>query len=141
MGFKLSHIPLRVASGAYILNSGIGKLSLDAETAAGMQEMAGNAIPQLKQLDPEQFGKLLCYGEMALGSVLLAPFIPAKLAGLGLGAFAGTLVWMYHKTPGMTLPDGIRPAGPGVAYAKDIWLVGIAAALILDKKHKCKSSQ
>ena len=41
---------------------------------------------------------------------------------------------MYLKTPGMTLEDGIRPTPEGTGLAKDIWMLGIAAALILDRK-------
>jgi hypothetical protein len=41
---------------------------------------------------------------------------------------------MYLKTPGMTLEDGIRPSPQGTALAKDIWMLGIAAALVLDRK-------
>jgi hypothetical protein len=33
MGFKLSHGVLRLVTGAFILNSGVSKLSLDAEGA------------------------------------------------------------------------------------------------------------
>ena len=55
----LRNFPLRAASGAFILNSGIGKLDLDAESAAGMQAMAARAFPQLAEMKPEEFGKLL----------------------------------------------------------------------------------
>jgi hypothetical protein len=34
----------------------------------------------------------------------------------------------------MTLKDGIRPSPQGTALAKDIWMLGIAAALVLDRK-------
>src|SRR5699024_2786485 len=62
MSFALHRLPLRLASGGFILNSGIGKLSLDSDTAKGLQQMAINAIPQLEQLSPEDFGKYLAAG-------------------------------------------------------------------------------
>jgi hypothetical protein len=136
---KLSHIPLRLATGAFILNAGLGKTNLDRDSAAGMQEMAANVFPQVKQIEPEQFGKYVSYGEMAVGSILLAPFIPSRLAGLALAVFSGSLVGMYLKTPGMTQEDGLRPTPEGTAVAKDVWMLGIALSLILDRKNPRRS--
>ncbi|WP_312180497.1 hypothetical protein [Arthrobacter sp.] len=135
---KLSHIPLRLTTGVYILNSGLNKRNLDPESASGLQHMAGNAFPQVLDLEPKRFGKLLCAGEIAVGLILLTPFVPSKLAGLVLGGFSGGLVTMYLKTPEFTETDGIRPTNAGVPFAKDIWLLGVAAALLLDTKHKTK---
>ncbi|MFD1211819.1 hypothetical protein ACFQ36_07175 [Arthrobacter sp. GCM10027362] len=136
---KLSHIPLRLSTGAFILNSGIAKMELDKDAAAGMQAMAGQMFPQVKDMDPAKFGKLLSYGEMVVGSMLLAPFIPSRLAGLALAGFSGSLVALYLKTPGMTQPDGIRPTQEGTAVAKDVWMLGIALALILDTGRRRKA--
>jgi hypothetical protein len=133
---RLSHIPLRVVTGAFILNSGLGKRHLDKESAAGLQAMAVRVFPQFGRLEPEQFGKFISYAETALGAALLTPFLPSRLVGLGLGVFSGSLVTMYFKTPGMTLEDGIRPSRQGTVLAKDVWMLGIAAALILDRKPK-----
>jgi hypothetical protein len=47
---KLAHLPLRVATGAYILNSGLSKTNLEGEAAEGVHAMAANAIPALKQI-------------------------------------------------------------------------------------------
>jgi hypothetical protein len=41
----------------------------------------------------------------------------------------------------MTLEDGIRPSQQGTALAKDVWMLGIAAALILDRTHVNRSSR
>ncbi|WP_331460661.1 hypothetical protein [Arthrobacter sp. zg-Y750] len=131
---KLSHIPLRLVTGAYILNSGLSKRGLDAESAAGLQHMAANAFPQVEDMEPVKFGKLLSNAEICVGLTLLLPFVPSRLAGLVLGAFSGGMVRMYLKTPGMTGEDGIRPTADGTALAKDIWMAGIAAALVLDRK-------
>ena len=136
MSFALHRLPLRLASGGFILNSGIGKLSLDSDTAKGLQQMATNAIPQLEQLSPEDFGKYLAAGEVALGSSLLAPFLPSRLVGAALTAFAGSLVLVYLRTPGLTQSDGVRPTQEGTAMAKDVFLLAIGLALLLDRKKK-----
>ncbi|TNU72952.1 DoxX family membrane protein [Miniimonas arenae] len=132
---SLRNIPLRLTTGAFILNSGIGKTQLDAESAAGLQAMAARAFPQLGQIKAEEFGKLLAAGELALGSALLAPFIPARLAGLGLTAFSSALLWMYHKTPGATV-DGVRPTQDGTGLAKDVFLLGAGLSLLIGSSKK-----
>jgi len=136
MGINLGNAALRLASGAFILNSGIGKLHLEPEHAAGLQAAAARAVPQLGQLEPEQFGKFLSFAEIGIGTALLAPFVPTRLAGLMLGTFATGLLATYLKSPGMTEADGIRPTAAGTAMAKDIWLAGIAAALIFQRKRR-----
>ena len=136
---KLSHIPLRLTTGAYILNSGLNKRNLDEESAAGLQHLAGNAFPQVLDLEPARFGKLLSAAEISIGLTLLTPFVPSRLAGLVLGAFSGGMMRMYLKTPEFTEDDGIRPSAAGVPFAKDIWMLGIAAALVLDTKSKTKT--
>ena len=139
MGISLANTALRLVSGAFILNSGIGKLRIDEESAAGLQQLASNGIPQVAQLDSATFGKLLSLGEISLGSALLLPLLPSRLAGLGLAAFSGSLLASYLRTDGMTESDGIRPTQAGTALAKDVWLAGIAVALIFSSKHKKKS--
>ncbi|RAX49413.1 hypothetical protein DQ353_10290 [Arthrobacter sp. AQ5-05] len=133
MGFNIANAALRLVSGAYILNSGIGKLRLPAESAQGLQTMTAHAIPQVEKLEPAVFGKALAVGEIGLGAALLTPFLPSRLVGLGLGAFAAGLVATYLKTPGLTESDGIRPTPNGVPMAKDFWLAGIAAALVFGR--------
>lgn len=129
---KLRHLPPRLAAGAYILNSGLGKRGLDEESAAGLQAMGANAYPQLKEMSPQDFGKLLSTGEIALGAALLAPIVPSWLAGLGLTAFSGSLLRMYLNTPGLTEEDGVRPTNDGVPIAKDVFLLGIGLGLLVD---------
>ncbi|HJA59482.1 MAG TPA: hypothetical protein H9788_00040, partial [Candidatus Brevibacterium intestinavium] len=65
---KLSTALLRAVPGAFILNSGIGKLGMDEETAGGLQQMAANGVPMVENLTASQFGKFLSYGEIAVGS-------------------------------------------------------------------------
>jgi hypothetical protein len=129
---RLSHLPLRLATGAYILNSGYSKRGLDADSAAGLQGMASAAVPQAAKLPPQQFGQVLSGGEMALGALLLAPFVSPVVAGAGLTAFSAGLLQMYRKTPGFTEADGIRPTAAGTPFAKDVWMTGIGLALVVD---------
>ena len=136
MAFSLSHAVLRLATGAYLLNSGISKLSLDEESARAVQGMAANAVPQVKQVPAATFGKALAASEIALGGALLLPLIPTKLAALGLTGFGAGLVAVYAKTPGLTQGDGIRPTQAGISMAKDTWLAAIGLALLLDRKRK-----
>jgi hypothetical protein len=133
---RLTHIPLRLTTGAFILNAGWGKRHLDKDSAAGIQTMAARVIPPVSRIDPETFGKILSYAEMTLGAALLTPFLSSRLAGIGLGIFSGSLFTMYLRTPGVTLEDGIRPSPQGTGLAKDIWMLGIAAALVLDRTPK-----
>ncbi|WP_104168820.1 hypothetical protein [Arthrobacter sp. SX1312] len=136
MGFRITHIPLRLATGAYILNSGLGKTALDDGTAAYLQSAASRAFPQVSQFEAQQFATFLAASEITIGSALLAPFIPSRLAGLALLAFSAGMLTMYFTTPEMTMEDGVRPSPEGVALAKDSWLTGIALALILDRRKK-----
>ncbi|MFG3712714.1 hypothetical protein ACIBTZ_02695 [Micromonospora sp. NPDC049460] len=129
---KVSHLPLRVSTGAFILNSGLGKRNLEGEAAQGMHGMAVGAIPQLGQLDPNRFARLLSRAEVALGAALLAPFVPSALAGLGLAAFGAGLVQLYLRTPGMREPGSLKPTQQGIGLAKDVWLLGAGLTLVLD---------
>lgn len=124
-----THIPLRVATGAFILNSGIGKLGADEETAAGLHGMAAGAYPVFEDVEPQLFARLLAYGEIALGAALLLPKVPSAAAGVGLAGFGASLVGLYLRTPGLTEEDGIRPSPDGVPIAKDVWLVGAGLTL------------
>jgi hypothetical protein len=129
---KISHLPLRVAIGAFILNSGMGKRNLEGQAAEAVHGMAVGAMPQFKQFEPARFAKLLSRAEMALGAALLAPFVPSALVGLGLAAFGTGLVQLYLKTPGMREPGSLRPTPQGIGLAKDVWLVGAGLTLVLD---------
>ncbi|WP_202865350.1 hypothetical protein [Ornithinimicrobium sufpigmenti] len=126
-----THVPLRVATGAYILNSGINKLKAEPEEQEQMHGWASGVYPILKDLKPAEFGKLLAYGEIGLGAALLIPKVPSAVAGAGLAGFGAALTGMYLKTPGMTQDDGIRPTAEGTSLAKDVWLVGAGLTLAL----------
>lgn len=127
---KVRHLPIRVATGGYILHSGLDKLQADEETAKGLHGMASGAFPQLQQLPPERFAKGLAVAEIALGAALLAPVVPATVAGLGLTAFSGGLVALYARTPGARRPGSIWPSREGSGLSKDAWLLGIGLSLM-----------
>src|SRR5260370_14809840 len=101
LSVKARHLPPRIAAGAFILNSGVGKWSADDEPAAQLHGFAVGTYPFLSKLKPRDFVRLLSATEMALGSALLLPIVPAAVAGAGLAAFSGGLLGLYARTPGM----------------------------------------
>jgi uncharacterized membrane protein YphA (DoxX/SURF4 family) len=127
---KLAHLPLRVATGAYILNSGLSKQGLEGQAAEGVHGMASSAIPPLKRIPPEQFAKILSTGEIALGAALLIPFVPSALVGAALAGFSAGLV---QRQPG-----SLKPTQEGIGLAKDAWLLGAGLTLLLDGLPKRK---
>jgi hypothetical protein len=137
---KLSHIPLRVATGAYILNSGLSKRGLEGQAAEGLHAMAAGAIPPVEKVPAPRFAQILSTGEIALGAALLAPFVSSRIAGAALAGFSAGLVRLYLKTPGMRQEGSIKPTPDGIGLAKDVWLLGAGLTLLLDRKRKPKPS-
>jgi hypothetical protein len=129
---KARHLPPRIATGAFILNSGIGKLSADEAAAAQLHGFAAGTYPFLKKLKPKDFVRLLAVTEIALGTALLIPVIPAAVAGAGLAAFSGGLLGLYVRTPGMRKQGTPFPTEQGTALAKDVWMAGIGLGLMID---------
>ena len=126
----LSEIAPRISAGAFILNSGLGKRGADAEAAAGMHGFAAGTYPFLKSIPPQQFAQGLATTEIAVGALLLTPFVPTFVAGATLTAFSGGLLGLYLRTPGMRKPGSLAPTEQGLALAKDSWLVGIGIGLM-----------
>jgi hypothetical protein len=126
----LSEIGPRISAGAFILNSGLGKLHADEATATGLHGFASGAYPFLKNVPPQQFVTGLASAEIAIGGLLLAPFVPTALAGAALTAFSGGLLGLYLRTPGMRKPGSLAPTQEGLAVAKDVWLLGIGVGLL-----------
>ena len=126
------HLPPRVAAGAFILNSGIGKLHADEETAAQLHGFAAGAYPFLARVKPADFVRLLAAGEITLGAALLLPVVPAAVAGAGLTAFSGGLLGLYARTPGMRKEGSPFPTQQGIPLAKDAWMMGIGLGLVID---------
>jgi hypothetical protein len=129
---KLRRVPGRVTTGAFILNSGLGKLKGDEATAKAIHGMASGAYPALGKIPPKVFLKGLAAGEVALGSALLLPIVPAGLAGLGLTGFSASMLGMWWRLPGMHEPKSLKPTQQGTAIAKDVWMLGIGAGLVID---------
>jgi hypothetical protein len=132
MSFRLWHVPLRAASGAYILNAGLTKRDAPPEVAENLHGFAASAYPQVADVPPDRFAQGLSMTEMAVGGMLLAPIVPTGLAGLALTGFSSSLLGLYLKTPGLTEEGSVRPSDQGVPIAKDVWLLGIGLALLLD---------
>jgi hypothetical protein len=124
-------IPLRLATGAYILNSGLDKRHADPEAAERMQSFAASAYPAVKRLEPRHFAQALSTAEIALGAALLSPTVSSTTAGLALGGFSGSLLNLYWKSPGLHRQGDPRPTPDGMALAKDSWMAGIATALLV----------
>jgi hypothetical protein len=129
---KIRRAPVRAAAGAYILNSGVGKLSADDETAKRLHSAAGNSYGFVDKLDPKMFTKVLAAGEIAVGGVLLLPIVPPIAAGAALAGFSGLLLKTYWETPGVHQDGNPRPTPAGSGMAKDVWMLGMGAGLILD---------
>lgn len=128
--FQLCDVPPRLAIGAFILNSGLGKLKADAETAEGLHGMACVAYPFLKKIAPRRFTRLLAWTEITVGGTLLAPMVPTRLAGLALTGFSGGLIGLYLRVPGMREPGSLRPTEAGTPLAKDFWMMGIGLGFL-----------
>jgi hypothetical protein len=129
---KLRRAPLRIATGAYILNSGLEKFSADDDHAKGAHGMAAGAYPPLEKVDSKVFIRGLATAETAVGAALLLPVVPAAVAGLGLVGLSAGLLGMYWRTPGLHQEGSPRPTQQGIPIAKDSWLLGIGTSLVLD---------
>lgn len=129
---RLSHLPLRVATGAFILNSGLSKRKLDPGTAEGLHGMAAGALPPVANMKPASFGQALSTAEIALGLGLLLPFVSPVVVGAGLTAFGVSLTQIYLQTPGMREPGSLKPTQEGLGLAKDSWLVAAGLTLLYD---------
>lgn len=129
----ISNAILRGVPGAFLLQSGYGKLGMDAESAEGLKQFASTGVPQFADWDSQTFTKFIAGTELALGTALLTPFVSKRLAGAGLLAFSAGLLSMYFRNSDMTQEDGIRPSEQGLTLSKDAFLAAIGAALVLQK--------
>jgi uncharacterized membrane protein YphA (DoxX/SURF4 family) len=147
MAFKAWHIPVRVATGAIILNAGLRKRSVDEETAKGLHGFATTAYPEFEDTPPEKFASMLSTGEIVVGALVLTPVVPTAVAGLALTTFAGMLTRLYLKAPGLREEGSLQPTEQGTAIAKDVWMLAIGTALTIDgltdrrsKRRKAKAA-
>ncbi|MGW5354726.1 hypothetical protein ACWERV_29970 [Streptomyces sp. NPDC004031] len=134
---KLRQLPPRVATGAFVLHSGLQKWKGDEATAEMLHGMACGAYPVFRKLSPRQFLRVLSCGEIATGSLLLAPFVPGAVAGAFLTGFSGALLGLYGRTPGMREPGSVWPTQNGIALAKDSWMFGVGLGLLADDATSC----
>jgi uncharacterized membrane protein YphA (DoxX/SURF4 family) len=134
----LEDLPVRIATGGFILNSGLEKLSADSERAAGVHGFATGTYPFLGTLSPEQFAKALAVSEVGLGAALLLPVVPSRIAGAGLAAFAGGLLGLYLRTPGMRQEGSLRPTEQGIPLAKDVWMLGAGLSLVVADRRRTR---
>jgi uncharacterized membrane protein YphA (DoxX/SURF4 family) len=126
-------LPPRLLTGVYFLNSGLSKRGADDATAGQLHGFASGTYPFLGKLDAKQFTRLLSTTEIAIGAALVLPVVPAWLAGAGLTGFALGTLGLYLRTPGMRQEGSLRPTEQGVPLAKDLWMVGIGLALMIDE--------
>lgn len=129
---KIRRAPGRIVTGAFILNSGLGKLKVEEATAKQLHGMAANAYPALQKVPAVPFAKALAVGEVAIGGAVLVPVVPAALAGLALTGFSAALLGMWWRTPGMHEENSPRPTPQGTGIAKDVWMFGTGVSLLLD---------
>jgi uncharacterized membrane protein YphA (DoxX/SURF4 family) len=129
---KLRRAPVRIATGAYILNSGVTKFGADDDAAKSLHGMASGTYPFLGGVAPKVFARGLAVGEMAVGAALLLPIVPPVVAGAALTGLSGALLNMYWNTPGMHHEGSPRPTQQGMPFAKDVWMLGAGLGLIGD---------
>ncbi|HEY0535534.1 MAG TPA: hypothetical protein VGD29_28455 [Actinoplanes sp.] len=129
---RLRHLPGRLTTGVFIVNSGLSKRHVDDQTAAALHGMAAAAYPFLRSMAPRRFVRLVCAGELALGTALLLPVVPAAVAGAALTAFSGGLLSLYLRIPEMREEGSLRPSQQGLTIAKDVWMFGIGLTLLID---------
>ena len=131
--FALRRAPLRLATGAFILSSGLDKRKGDEETAAQVHGFASGTYPFLKGIEPPKFLRLLSTAEIALGAALLLPVVPAAVAGAALTGFSAGLLGLYVRTPGMRRGTWDPRSTPqGLTISKDVWMLGTGLALLVD---------
>jgi hypothetical protein len=123
-------VPGRIATGAYILHTGLEKWRADEARAKGVHKVAADAFPVLENIPPEKFIRLLAAGEIAVGTALLVPVVPSALAGAALTGFSGSLLAMYLRTPALHKPGSVWPTQAGTAVSKDVWMLGIGLGLM-----------
>jgi hypothetical protein len=129
---KARQLPLRLAAGSFVINSGLSMWRADEASAQRLEGFAAGAYPFLAKLDPQLFAKALSAAEVAVGAAVLWPFVPAGVAGAALTAFSAGLIGLYLRTPGMHEEGSLRPTQQGLPLAKDVWLAAIGASLIID---------
>jgi hypothetical protein len=129
---KAWQLPLRLAAGTFVLNSGLSKWEADEAHAKQAHGFASATYPFLGEIDAKAFTKALAASEIAIGAAVLVPIVSTALAGAGLTAFSAGLGGLYLRTPGMRQEGSLRPTEQGIPLAKDVWLLAIGLSLVID---------
>ena len=132
MSAKFRRAPLRIATGAYILNSGVSKVTADDDTAKTLHGAASGTYSFVGNMQPKAFARSLGMGEIAVGAAVLLPVVSPVVAGAALVALSGALLNMYWQTPGMHREGSPLPTTQGMPFAKDVWMFGMGLGLIAD---------
>ena len=137
IGFTRWEAPLRLVTGAYILQRGLAKYDLSDQDARSLHDLAKAAdIPGMDDLEPGELADLVSVAETALGGLLLAPFVPRRIAGLALLVFGGVKLHVYWHAPGLRQEGSYLPTDEGLVYAKDVLLCAIGLSLCLATSRK-----
>ena len=129
---KLRRAPLRLAAGAYILNTGVTTFNVDDETAKSLHSTASGTYPVVGKLEPRVFARIVAVGEIAVGTMLLVPIVPPFIAGAALAGFSGAQLNMFRDAPGMPYEDSLRPAPQSTPIWEAGWMLGIGVGLMTD---------
>ena len=129
---NLRRAPLRLGTGAFVVNSGIAAFSADNETTKRLQSTAARLMPQVEKMDPRTFAKVLGAGEVTLGAALILPVVPAAVAGLGLSAFAASLLATQRPTNGQHADGQNETPASATPPATEAWMLGAGVSLLLD---------
>ena len=133
MRFHPRRAPLRLATGAFVLSAGLDKWHGDEQTAAQLHGFARGTYPFLNRIESRRFLRMLSAGEIAVGSTLLLPVVPAAVAGAALTGFSAGLLGLYLRTPGMRRGRWDPRSTPeGLPLSKDVWMLGAGLALLID---------
>ena len=75
---KIRRAPGRIVTGAFILNSGLGKLKAEEDTAKQLHGMASNAYPSSQKVPPDRSRRRSPIGEIAVGGAVLRADRPGR---------------------------------------------------------------
>jgi uncharacterized membrane protein YphA (DoxX/SURF4 family) len=128
LSIRAKTVPGRVVTGAYILRSGLEKWKGDEERAARAHGPAAEAFPVLKLVPPRRFLRLLGAAEIATGTALLTPFVPAAAAGAALTGFSGGVLALVL----LSGPPAHEATSRGIGIGQDLWMVGIGLGLMAE---------
>lgn len=129
---RLTNLPIRIAAGVFMVRSGLRKLEAKTEPAGAGQGTADDGRPTPQGATGPRFAKAMGVAEVGLGGALLSPVVVGDaMAGLGLTAFAGGLLGLEARTPGVRPDGGSLPGWEDVAPPEDVWLAGIGLTLLL----------